>query len=242
MIIVLTFLSLIFIAIGFIINVKNANYLLAGYNTMSEKEKQNIDIQSYVKYFRKFHLFLGVSIFIIGILINFYNPDLSLVIVILYIVSAYLFLAWKSNQFLISKNKKQINKNRISIIVLAIVLVGLATMFTYDLRDNPMIFEKNYLKIEGSYGMEINYNEIKTIKLVNELPQISIKTNGFALKNVQKGYFKTKSGEKVKLYINSTQKPFIYITTQNGQKIYYSSKDKSNLDIFELLQKKIKNH
>jgi hypothetical protein len=43
---------------------------------MSEQERQKFDIKSYIAYFKKFHIFLGISLFIIGsILYYFINPD-----------------------------------------------------------------------------------------------------------------------------------------------------------------------
>jgi hypothetical protein len=36
--------SLLFVAIGFIVDEKNAKYLLSGYNTMNEEDRQKVDI------------------------------------------------------------------------------------------------------------------------------------------------------------------------------------------------------
>lgn len=84
--------------------------------------------------------------------------------------------------------------------------------------------------------MEIKTNEIKTIQLVDKLPEISIRTNGFALQTIKKGYFKTANGEKIKLLINTDKQPIIYITTTDNQNIYYSSKNESNLIILNELK------
>ncbi len=52
----------IFIALsGYIVNKKNANVLLAGYNTMSKDEKNRFDLINYLKFFRKF--MLSVSLY-----------------------------------------------------------------------------------------------------------------------------------------------------------------------------------
>lgn len=60
---------MIFIGISFLINQNNAKDLLSGYNTMSDVEKQNFDIATYVLYFKKFNLFLGFSLFSFSIFI-----------------------------------------------------------------------------------------------------------------------------------------------------------------------------
>ncbi|HBK84391.1 MAG TPA: hypothetical protein DDZ41_12505, partial [Flavobacterium sp.] len=51
MIITITLLSLVFIGIAFLVTENNAKYLLSGFNTMSEDERQKFDIKSYIAYF-----------------------------------------------------------------------------------------------------------------------------------------------------------------------------------------------
>ena len=55
------FTDAVFIAIAYGINEKNAKLLLAGYNTMSEKDRKNFDLKSYLIYFKKF--FINISIY-----------------------------------------------------------------------------------------------------------------------------------------------------------------------------------
>ncbi|HBK84390.1 MAG TPA: hypothetical protein DDZ41_12500 [Flavobacterium sp.] len=120
------------------------------------------------------------------------------------------------------------------------VFIAIVTMFYFSLQDNQIEINDNIVKIKGNYGINLKTSEIKSIELVNELPKISIKTNGFALQTIKKGKFKTKNGENVKLFINSIKQPIIYITTNNNEKIYYSSKEKSNEEIFDQLKNEMK--
>jgi hypothetical protein len=86
--------------------------------------------------------------------------------------------------------------------------------------------------------MEIKINDVKSIQLINELPKIASKINGFALDKVKKGYFSTDKGEKVTLLINSLKSPFLLITTKENKRIFYTSKNKSMVDIYTMLTKK----
>ena len=56
MIIALIFVNIIFLAIAKYINTENAKFFLAGYNTMSEKERNNFDLISYLKFFKSFFI------------------------------------------------------------------------------------------------------------------------------------------------------------------------------------------
>ena len=48
--------DLTFIAVAYITNENNADMLLAGYNTMSKKEKESFDLKNYLIFFKKFFI------------------------------------------------------------------------------------------------------------------------------------------------------------------------------------------
>ena len=48
------FMSLTYLLIGFGINKNNAEYLLAGYNTMTPGQKQKFNIEKYLEFFNPF--------------------------------------------------------------------------------------------------------------------------------------------------------------------------------------------
>ncbi len=57
---------------GYIVTESNADILLAGYNTMSKKEKEKFDLKGYLNFFKKFMLSVGVYSFIIYLLIHLF--------------------------------------------------------------------------------------------------------------------------------------------------------------------------
>ena len=63
------FTDAVFIAIAYGVNEKNAKLLLAGYNIMSEQERKNFDLKSYLIYFKKFFINISIypTIFFIGL-------------------------------------------------------------------------------------------------------------------------------------------------------------------------------
>lgn len=242
MIIAISILSLLFVAIGFIVTENNAKYLLAGYNTMSDSEKRDFDIKSYIPHFRKFHIFLGLSLFVLSIIIYYsISPDWSGIFMVIYPILAYVYFTWKANKYFLQMGKKQKRKRTISFGILCTVLIGVAGMFYYSLQDNTITINNNVIEIKGDYGMDLEMSNIKSIELVDSIPVLSIKLNGFALANVKKGYFKTQSGEKVKLLLNNMNLPIICIELKDGFRIYYSSKNGSNQVVFEYLKKAIDN-
>ena len=232
---------MIFIGISFLINQNNAKNLLSGYNTMSDDERKNFDIESYIPYFRKFNLFLGVSLFTIStFILYFVNSDWSGIFMGTYPIICYTYFIWKSNDFYLKKTKKQNILTYLAMLSMLIVLGFIILEFNITLKDNEITIENNKLNISGDYGCEINLNKIKSITLENKIPEITSKTNGAALEVIKKGYFNTKENQNVKLIINSNQKPIILITTKDDKKIFYSAKEKSNKEIYNIITKHIK--
>ena len=82
------FISLTYLFIGFGINKVNAEYLLAGYNTMSPEKKQNFDIEKYLKFFNPF--FKRLSIY----------PPLTFVLLYIFLEGEKLILVWSLSQIL----------------------------------------------------------------------------------------------------------------------------------------------
>ena len=64
--------SVIVAGCGYIVTESNADILLAGYNTMSKKEKVKFDLKGYLNFFKKFMLSVGLYSFIIYLLIHFF--------------------------------------------------------------------------------------------------------------------------------------------------------------------------
>jgi len=52
--------DLTFIAVAYMTNESNADMLLAGYNTMSKKEKESFDLKNYLIFFRNFFVNLTI--------------------------------------------------------------------------------------------------------------------------------------------------------------------------------------
>ena len=77
-----------FIICAYLINEKNADMLLAGYNTMSKKEKESFDLKNYLIFFRKF--FVNLTIYSSLIFVMFFVALDEITAFIAYLVSVLL--------------------------------------------------------------------------------------------------------------------------------------------------------
>lgn len=213
--------ALVFFGISFIITHGNAAQLLSGYNTMSEQERESVDIVGYVNYFRKFYRMFSLTYFLLGVLIYYFvNVDAAGVYMVIAPLIAVLIQSVRSAKYNIQNNNKSAKVVGALLVGIIVLVIGLLWL---GYKENELLIQKDALTISGMYGETIPFSAIDSIALVNELPEISMKSDGFALGNASKGHFKTKAGERIKLIVNKKQAPYLFVLTNEGKKIYYSS-------------------
>ena len=97
--------NICFIGCAYMVNENNADMLLAGYNTMSKKEKEAFDLKNYLVFFKKF--FINLAIYSSLIFLIFYTAFDESTASIAYFISVLLpmpFMIHKGNKF---KTKKK---------------------------------------------------------------------------------------------------------------------------------------
>ena len=67
--------SLIFGSLAFILTKDNAQYFLAGYNTMSKEQREQIDIEAYLTVFKQAHITLAISTLVLGVVTTLWFGD-----------------------------------------------------------------------------------------------------------------------------------------------------------------------
>ena len=100
------------------------------------------------------------------------------------------------------------------------LVVGL---FFRGFRKNEMTVRNSEIEIGGMYGETIKMSDVARVGLSDELPSIKMKSNGFAVGKTRKGYFKTKTGERVMLLIDTEEKPMLLLTLKDSTRLYYAS-------------------
>lgn len=238
--VVVILLAGLFLLIGFSVTKSNARYLLAGYNTMPEEQRANFDIENYLKVFRRFFIVLSVSIVAgFGLLEQLVSGEAAFIFVVMLPVISLPYLVLKSKDFDHGSGKANRMKSAYwGVGVMGIVFIGSVGLFYMGLADNNIKLREEALVIDGMYGQEVPYIHIKTVEVVDQLPEISMKTNGFALGGSRKGYFKTKDGKQVKLLVNQAP-PLLKLTT-NKAIIYWNSKNHNILAISGQVREKVR--
>lgn len=110
---------------------------------------------------------------------------------------------------------------KIAMSLTALLIVGSLGMVIYtstSMNVNLQVKEQ-VVSIKGMYSEDINREDIVELTFEKSLPPITMKQNGGAIGDKKVGYFKTKAGEKVKLFIEDDKNPVVKIVTK--EKIIY---------------------
>ncbi|MBU5484072.1 hypothetical protein KQI86_06990 [Clostridium sp. MSJ-11] len=110
---------------------------------------------------------------------------------------------------------------KIAMALTALLIVGSLGMVIYtstSMKVNLQVKEQ-VVTIKGMYSEDINSEDIVELTFEKSLPPITMKQNGGAIGDKKVGYFKTKAGEKVKLFIEDDKNPVVKIVTK--EKIIY---------------------
>ena len=215
-------IGLFVIGIGFL--VKSVPDLIAGYNTMSKEQKKNVDNEGLSTFMRNGLIAIGISIIIGYYLFKWIGITLiansMLLIVILVGVT---ILVIKAQRFDHNKNKK----TKLTYFILGFVFIFVIGLIAYGFIPSKVILNKDSVQFSGMYGIEIKIAEIDNVKLVDNLPEIKMRTNGFSFGTVKKGFFDLNKFGKCRLLIHSENPPYLIISKGNGEKTIINFNEKS---------------
>lgn len=112
-------------------------------------------------------------------------------------------------------------------ILAVVILLGLAfpaILVLSGRKPMSVTVTDSALNIEGMYGMRVDFSKIQSCDTIVSLPAIKVKTNGYAFGKVLRGNFRLRTGEKVKMFIDKGNPPFIHIKTDDTD-IFLNLKD-----------------
>ena len=150
------------------------------------------------------------------------------------------FINSKINQELIATNDSELKKrmfNPMWIIVIILFLLPV-TLLISSRQETSINTNQNGLIIEGTYGLTISFSTMTQLDTVSSLPQISIRTNGYALGKTKIGNFRLADGQDVKLYVKNGFPPYILIHSRDNKPIYINFENsKRTIDLYNDLIK-----
>ena len=216
-----------FIALGFL--VKRFPILIAGYNTMPAEEKAKVDVKGLSSHMRNSLIVIGLLM----VLANLVNKMMGIpispsILMPAIILPGTLYMVIGSQRYM-KKISKGVHKTGtiIGVVVLIVCAVGITILILFGTRSPEFDIVGNQLSISGMYGGDV---QVRHAQLLEKLPAIKMKTNGFSLGENKKGNFKLEEFGQCKLFIESMAGPFIYLESNDGSKIIISTKSRAKTE------------
>ncbi|HHV03386.1 MAG: DUF3784 domain-containing protein [Bacteroidales bacterium] len=203
--------GLLFIGLGFLVKVFPG--LIAGYNTMSPEKKKNVDIDGLSRYIRNGLIIMGVATMAGYLLFRWagWTTLANMVILIVTLVGSA-FLMISSNKFNLNREKNGISHY----VILGIILFLLAGTFLLGFITTKTQFNGDSIRFTGMYATEMKVSDIEKVELMDTIPAIRIRNNGFSLGPVHKGIYTLKNFGRCRLYINAGRGQYLIITDKTG--------------------------
>jgi len=215
-------LGLFFIAIGFL--VKSFPGLIAGYNTMSEEKRKNVDIKGLANFMRNTLITMGLIIILGNLLIT--HLEISLTTNLFFTVTVFVgvfYMVINSQKF--DHNKKSKTKSILTYGIIGLSFLFMIGLFGYGNIPTDVTIDEQKINFSGMYDYTLKTNEIKKAKFLETIPAIKIKTNGYSLGKTKKGTFELEGIGKTFLLIEKNTPPFLAISKTNGERIFINLKD-----------------
>lgn len=217
------------ILVGFIID--GSPRKIAGFDKMADEELQSKNVKKYVWLRKLSFIICGVMILLSGIIAEttgiagIFKYSLPVFLSLPMISAIYSGYRLSGNRISFLKMSALNIGGTLNMYTLLFVILFPVLLISYFSMDASVKISGDHIKIGGLYGDKIMFDEIKTIDLVKSLPDIQLRTNGFALGKTLIGYFKTKNSETVKLFVHSKSP---YIKIQTNTRLYFISFKKAD--------------
>lgn len=220
---ILGLLAALFIFLGFAIQKLKWYFLISGYNTMSKEQQAQVDVKGLGKLIAMYAYFLA-GLFVLMALFEWFNIPEGLIGCIVVLVVSTIFIAVKSQKYYANVTANVDGKSRSkgkkwSIILSVVSVIGVGILLFFSMQPTKFTVSEASFEISGMYGDTFAWEALEELSLVQEIPAISMRTNGSAMGSMLKGHFKFESGEKGTLFVDKKKPPFITFVV-NGKRYY----------------------
>lgn len=202
--------------LGLLVHKAKLYFLISGYNTYSSEEKENVDVVSTAKLIGYYGYSNAAVSFLAGIL-EYAGVKIGIVVPIAFMMITTIILLWKIQKYdhnMYDENGQMKKSSKTQIFLVIIILGGTflfvgAMMFTSS-RDTSVVLNEEGIKIEGMYGSSYTWSSMEELTLMEDLPEITIRTNGSAIGSKLRGNFRMEELGAVKLFMDADVPPYIY--------------------------------
>ncbi|WP_226682506.1 DUF3784 domain-containing protein [Sutcliffiella horikoshii] len=213
--------ALIFLLIGWAIVKKEAYGLISSFRSRPRGEQEELIQNGYPQKTGK--LLIGTAIVLLIMLpllfTSFpYALEAQIGVMVVLLMGGFIYL---SKYEVANKRKKSyIISTSIAVVSFTVLFV----IFYVGFQEAKLILKEDSFEISGVYGDEWSYEDITQVELLEEMPEVLLRTNGYGMQSISKGHFKVKNYGSSLLFIYKGHSPYLLIET-NDDTIFINAKD-----------------
>lgn len=122
------------------------------------------------------------------------------------------------------------------LIIISTIIVLFIGFIISVKQDRKVVIDNSSIKIKGVYGVTIPIADINQVDTIPFLPQIQMKTNGYADGSTLVGYFRMADETKAKLFVRIRHSPYIRIISKHQIPVYLNFDEKQKtVDLYKKL-------
>ncbi|MFA7660832.1 MAG: DUF3784 domain-containing protein [Anaerovoracaceae bacterium] len=215
-----------FILLGLAVHVGKFYFLISGYNTARKKNKANIDVRRLARLIGIYSYINGGLFLLMGVLdAAGVDPPMLPVTIFLILSSVALAVMSQRYDYNVFDERGRLRKGAgKKLIMPGVIMVGtlvfVAVILFFSAQETEVSFLDEGLEIHGIYGDVYRWEEMNNVQLLEELPNIEVRTNGSAVGSKLKGNFRTTEFGAVKLFVDADVPPFIYFERDDTRIIF----------------------
>lgn len=234
---ILLITGLIFIAIGLAVHKFKWYFLISGYNTMSKEKQKNVDVEALGRLVGIYSYANGGAFILSGILHEL-GYGIFIVPVTIFTMVSTLYMIIKSQKY--DKNESGSKQALVGIVIMVITIIFVGVMMYRSVQPTKVTFLDEGIQIHGMYGDIYQWESIESSTIIEELPNIKVRTNGSALGSHLKGNFIMEELGPVKLHINGQYPPYIHMEVKGRNIIFNTINSDDTEKILDEILLKIK--
>lgn len=190
----------LFFLLGWAIRFKQQYMLISGFNNRSEEEQKVLIENRYPQKTGNLLIItaVGMLIFFPLVFTSFpYVVEIQYGFMTVFLLGGFIYVA----RYEVPKKRK---KSYWFAFIFTVFVIGfISILFYLGYQSNELVVKDQTFEITGIYGDEWSTGVIEDIVILNELPKVNYKENGFGMYNLSKGYFNVEKYGSSLLFIRS---------------------------------------
>jgi hypothetical protein len=215
--------ALIFLGLGWLILFKKAYGLISNFHSRPEVEKEQLIQNGYPQNTGKMLMVTGMAMLILLPMLFsdfLYALEVQVVFMLVILLGGFIYLS----KYEVAAKRK---KSYIISSSIFIVTFGFVSVLTYiGYQDYQLVQKDDTFEVTGVYGDEWHYKNIQRVELLQEMPKVEVRKNGFGMPTMSKGHFIVRGYGSSLLYIYKGNAPYLYVEVGDEQ-LFINSKSES---------------